>query len=374
MSYISLPDVGLTRPVKLAISRPFDLAVRGSKQIIGKNKWGRLALALHETLTTPYIAPTKSEPITLPPLPDHYQAEEVKLGNRDARIVISKSTLSKATFILPLGHGTNASHYIPSINYFNEHYADVRIMELTRPENNEHYADGTPITDGYDDIISNGLLNSSSPLLAGIPSYHSVYLITHSASGQSFERVIFSETSKAAFAINNFEHVFHTAIMLDTANSSHAYEPKFSKLYDWYSSHPNVRNQIAGTTPVDLEWLSGNIGINDKFFNNTSTNPLHGQAGALKKGGINHVNNVFSTAAEDTSIDFISIPRTFISGQDDPSACPLTARDYARYIRARFTLLKGVEHNPLTEEMRIAKTIQRMAFNSIPALHLNSIT
>lgn len=334
------------------------------------NRYRRLYSTYRQTVKTPFVA-APFEPPKRAALPDHFIVDEVKLGDRTTRLIQSNSCQSKSTFILPIGHGTDAANYVNTASFFYAHGVDVRILELPVPEENTHFSDGASITEGYDDAISHGILDGNSLVLDGIPNFHSVYLIPHSSSGQSLERVMFIQPDKAAFALENFEHIYQTGTMLDTANSSHRHAPRLSSLYLKYSSHPNVSPQIAGSTLVDREWLSGNLGVDDCFFEDISTNATHGQAHHLKLSGIKLFNDVAAAIESGKDLEkFIAVPRTYLHGKIDESACPLTIKDYANLLRKRFKNFAKVGHSVAQNE-RIDRAILGHAFNQVPLGHLN---
>ncbi|MEM9470224.1 MAG: hypothetical protein AAF988_08685 [Pseudomonadota bacterium] len=336
--------------------------VEKTRRALDKTKkyWG-LYQAYKETLKTPFVV-QPFKPPKRATLPDHFSLSEVSFGGKKTRLIGLEASTSTATFILPIGHGTDAVHYTNTAEHLHDSGINVVIMELPVPEENTHFQDGSEITEGYDQAISNIILSGDSPALEGIPHYHSVFLMPHSSSGQSFERVTFNSPEKAAFARRNFDFVYLSAAMLDTANSSVRYNPRLSSLYLKYSAHPNVSPQIAGSTIVDREWLSGNLGVDDCFFDDISTNATHGQANFLKRAGIEHYQAVEAAIASGVDLsDFLSIGRAFLHGKDDESACPLTARDYASMIGADFYKFCTVAHN-LPQHIRVDEAILKHAF------------
>lgn len=372
MAY-SWPEIKVPYLADLTVA-PLSRAMSSASESLNNskaNKYRRLFKAYRKTINTPFVA-KPFEPPERAPLPDHFIVDEVQLGKRKTRLITSNSFKDRATFILPIGHGTDAYYYVNTASFFFAHGVNVRILELEMPEENTHYADGATITEGYDDIISEGILNRDSPVLDEIPDSQPVYLMPHSSSGQSLERVMFSSPDKAAFALENYDHIYQTGTMLDTANSSQRHAPRLSALYLRYSGHPNVSPQIAGTTIADKEWLLGNIGVDDCFFDDISTHATHGQARHLKLAGIKLFNDVAKAieAGEDLKA-FRAVNRSYLHGKADESACPLTIKDYATLLGFRFNKFAKVGHN-VAQNQRVDRAILGHALNNSPLSHYHS--
>ena len=169
------------------------------------------------------------------------------------------------------------------------------------------------------------------------------------------------------------DRIFHSGIMLETARSSLKHAWLFSKGYDWYSQRKHVHGQKAGTTDVDRLWIREELDVSQEKYAkvDTRSNVTHGQAHALKHGGINLVQTTENPQRLTTA--FRELKRTIIMGLDETSACPLTAKDYADSVDGiSFVGVDGVKHNPL---MECAEAYKLIAKRTIPQArkHFNKL-
>lgn len=307
--------------------------------------------------------------IDIPPaqpkaLPESWIEKKVIAGGHETIITEMPVEGAIGTYILAMGHGTECSFYKPWIERMNDLGFNIVTVQLPTPEYNEYFANGDRIDDGYQKVIADTILNPDSAVYENIPDWHTMSLITHSASGRGFESTIRHSESKAEFAEDTFgDRIFHSGIMLDTAHASIRHAWIFSNVYDWYSQCKNVRNQTAGTTETDRYWIREELETaQENYAASVQTNATHAQAHALKHGGIDLVDSVENPS--ELGAAFKRLKRTIIMGNDETSACPLTGEDYANFVEgANFIGIDGVRHNPL---MECAKAYEIIARRTIP--------
>jgi hypothetical protein len=298
------------------------------------------------------------------PFPASWTQESVIAGDHET--TICKMSVDKAigTYIFAMGHGTESAYYKPWIERVNARGYNVVTIELPEPEHNDYFANGERINEGYEAIIADTVLNPASAVYRDIPVWHTISLLTHSASGQAFESALRKDDHKVDFAQAMFgDRIFHSGIMLDTAHSSLRHAWLFSVLYDCYSQFTHVRDKKAGTTEADRFWIREELEVASNHYATTmQVNVTHAQAYALKHGGIDLVRSVKNP--KKLSEAFKNLKRTIIMGLDETSACPKTGKDYADHLPgAEFIGIEEVKHNPL---MECAKAYAIVARNTVP--------
>ena len=298
------------------------------------------------------------------PFPDNWTQESVIAGGHET--TICKMSVDKAigTYIFAMGHGTESAYYKPWIDRVNARGYNVVTIQLPEPEHNDYFANGERINEGYEAIIADTVLNPMSAVYSDIPVWHTMSLLTHSASGQAFESALRKDDQKVDFAQVLFgDRIFHSGIMLDTAHSSLRHAWLFSVLYDCYSQFTHVRDQKAGTTEADRFWIREELEVApSNYASNMQVNVTHAQAYALKHGGIDLVRSVKNP--KKLSEAFKNLKRTIIMGLDETSACPKTGKDYADLLPgAQFIGIEEVKHNPL---MECAQAYAIVARNTVP--------
>lgn len=332
---------------------PEDVKSTALNTIGGVQKASGMMAAVYRTLTIP--PPPESFDINKRlPTPTGWQEDIIKSDGRDIKYTLIKTPNAVGTIIFPMGHGTEAAYYKPWVSRKNRMGFNVITIQLPTAENNEFFADGTPIEDGYQRAIKDSLMDKNSPIYNHVPDHHALLLLTHSAGGASVEKCLFDDDNNAKFIFEKFgdNNIFHTGIMLDTAHSSQRFHPTLSKMYDWYSTSEYPRIQRLGTTEADRYWLQHGLKINDDaYMHGIQRNPTHGVANALKHSGIQHVARV--EACEDLEKShpyFAKLKRKILIGADEPSADPKTAEYYAGLIPGiEIRTFEDTKHNPIME-------------------------
>lgn len=283
------------------------------------------------------------------PFPDSWVKHTIKAGGQNVIYCEANVPNAIGTYIFAMGHGTESTYYKPWIDRANKLGFNVITVELPVPENNEFFANGDLINIGYKKIIGDTILNPDSPIFKNIPNTHPISIITHSASGQAFEINVKDDVEKANFA-KRFFKIFHTGIMLDTANSSVNHYPIASFLYRHIlSTLKHVHDKKLGSTEMDRYWLRHELDVDSRdYMVGVQSNPTHGQARCLKEAGMAHTEAVHERKG--LTAEFVTLKRTILMGADETGACPLTAEGYANDVHGiDFVLLENTKHNPLME-------------------------
>lgn len=295
--------------------------------------------------------------------PDHWTKHHIIAGEQEVTYAEAMVTQAIGTYIFAIGHGTESAYYQPWIDRANNLGFNVIAIELPEPENNEEFANGDSINLGYKKIIADTILNSNAPIFHNIPNWHPVTLVTHSASGEAFEINIKEDVEKAKFAAR-YNHIFHTGIMLDTANSSDHHFPLSSAIYKKFSQLKHVRDKKLGSTEIDRYWIKTELEVSNKdYMFEIQSNPTHGQARRLKEAGIKHTTDVKNKNG--LTPEFMSLKRTIIMGAEETGACILTAKDYANEVDGiDYIAMNNAKHNPLMECSGAYALISRTTLHS----------
>lgn len=335
-------------------------------------------------LFRPNAAPEPENPqvIYLPPPTDFKIQEDIETvaGGLNVRGYRSFIPDAQDTVIFALGHRNRADQYRHTIRLLNKLRLNVVIVELPEPENNDHFADGRTIDEGYRDVIGDTVLNGHSEFFRYIPPDMRIRLMTHSSSGLGFELNVMQDEEKAQFAEDKFNLVIHSAPMLDTAGSSHKHHRTLSDVYQWYSQLKSVKEKVVGTAFLDSL---------QQTFNAVTTRPLlslerawkgqplyyttpegatHGQAFKLKSAGIAlfaFVEEQIQSGALSQQSVALRINRFFSVSKTDNATDYKTTRDYAQTVGGECSILDKGGHAWLTSYKAGRKEIlERLTDNS----------
>lgn len=328
---------------------------------------------------------TTSQVIHLPPPTDFKIQEDIETVAAGLKVKGYRSFIPDAqdTVMFALGHGNQSHEYKQAVRALNRLKLNVVIVELPPPENNEYFADGRTIDEGYRDVIADTVLNSDSEFFRYIPLDHKIKLMTHSSSGLGFELNVMHDDNKAQFAKNKFSLVIHSSPMLDTAGSSHRHHWVLSEIYKWYAQLDSVKEKVVGTAFLDsLQQTFSAVATRpllsltrawngEPLYYTTPQGATHGQAYKLKSAGIELFTSVeerLQSGELSEQSNALGINRFFIVSKTDNATDHRTAQDYAKAVGADHHLLENGGHSWLTNYKAQRRILLERLIDNCPLL------